>query len=46
MALKSTITDLENKSLTIKAAAQRLADISDMLAATVEHDESRVAAEL
>jgi metal-dependent HD superfamily phosphatase/phosphodiesterase len=46
LALKSTITDLENKTLTIEATAQRLADIADMLAATVEQEESRVAAKL
>jgi metal-dependent HD superfamily phosphatase/phosphodiesterase len=46
LALKSTITDLENNSLTIEATAQRLADIADMLAATVEQEEARVAAKL
>jgi len=46
MSLKSTITDLENKTLTIQATAQRLADIADMLAATVEQEEARVAAKL
>lgn len=46
LALKSTITDLENKTLTIEATAERLADIADMLAATVEQEESRVAANL
>ena len=46
MALKSTISDLENKSLTIQATAKRLADIADMLAATVDQQQMREEAKL
>ena len=41
MSLQSTIRDLENKSLSIKETSQRLADIADMLAATVDQKELR-----